>query len=82
MCTQQGGERAAPYGYGVWLRQIESENACVAEGDGGQYIYVVPGRDLVVVMTQGNYLEWPLYRDQSEAIMRELLRALPEPAAS
>lgn len=48
------------YGYFWWLRDFELENntttpAFFAAGYGGQYIYVLPDLDMVVVFTSGNY---------------------------
>ncbi len=48
------------YGYFWWLRDFELEDntttpAFFAAGYGGQYIYVLPELDMVVVFTSGNY---------------------------
>lgn len=73
MCSVQAEGPAGSYGYGIWPRTLNGLSVCTAEGDGGQYIHVVAEKELVVVMTQGNYLQWPLYREQSDAILRRLL---------
>jgi CubicO group peptidase (beta-lactamase class C family) len=39
------------YGYGWWIRQLGGEQAYFAWGYGGQYIFVVPSRQLVIVTT-------------------------------
>lgn len=39
------------YGYGWWIRELAGEQAFFAWGYGGQYIFVVPRLDLVVVTT-------------------------------
>jgi CubicO group peptidase (beta-lactamase class C family) len=39
------------YGYGWWIREIAGEDAFYAWGFGGQFIFVVPELDLVVVST-------------------------------
>jgi CubicO group peptidase (beta-lactamase class C family) len=39
------------YGYGWWVGELAGLRACYAWGFGGQYIFVVPDRDLVVVTT-------------------------------
>ncbi|MBN8430393.1 serine hydrolase [Microbulbifer salipaludis] len=80
MCSVQAEGPAGFYGYGIWLREINGIPVCTAEGDGGQYIHVIAEKELVVVMTQGNYLQWPLYREQSDTILRRLLEALEGPA--
>lgn len=60
----QANMRSTPtangYGYFWWLRDFELENntttpAFFAAGYGGQYIYVLPELDMVVVFTSGNY---------------------------
>ena len=66
---------AGQYGYFVWPRKIAGHEYVAFEGDGGQYINVFPKLQLVIVMTQGNYLQWPLYREQAEAMMAEFLLA-------
>ena len=42
------------YGYGWWIRQIGGHRAYYAWGFGGQYIFVVPDLDLVVVTTSSS----------------------------
>ncbi|TQV65969.1 serine hydrolase [Exilibacterium tricleocarpae] len=74
MTKNQVNKPAAPYGYYLWLREINGRRYVSFEGDGGQYINVFPDLDAVIVITQGNYLNWPFYRDQAEALMREILR--------
>jgi CubicO group peptidase (beta-lactamase class C family) len=39
------------YGYGWWTRALAGRQACFAWGFGGQYIFVIPDLDLVVVAT-------------------------------
>jgi CubicO group peptidase (beta-lactamase class C family) len=39
------------YGYGWWVRDFGDREVCFAWGYGGQYIFVVPDLDLVVVTT-------------------------------
>ena len=60
---------AGDYGYLFWLREINGVEYISAEGDGGQYINIFPTLDMVIVMTQGNYLEWPLYVNQANEMM-------------
>ena len=68
----------AGYGYYFWLREMAGKPYISADGDGGQQINIFPDDDVVVVMTQGNYGEWPLYMEQAEAMMRDyILPAAP-----
>ena len=60
---------AGDYSYYFWLRNLKGIRYSSAEGDGGQYINIFPDQDMVIVMTQGNYLEWPFYADQANDIM-------------
>jgi len=39
------------YGYGWWIREFDSFKTCYAWGYGGQYIFVLPDLDLVIVAT-------------------------------
>nr|WP_010130641.1 serine hydrolase [Microbulbifer agarilyticus] len=76
MCSVQAEGPSGAYGYGIWPRNFNGLSVCTAEGDGGQYIHVIEEKEMVVVMTQGNYLQWPLYRNQSDEILQRLLEAL------
>ena len=42
------------YGYGWWIREMGGQRAYYAWGFGGQYIFVVPDLDLVVVTTSAS----------------------------
>jgi CubicO group peptidase (beta-lactamase class C family) len=42
------------YGYGWWMRDLGEHRAYYAWGFGGQYIFVVPDLDLVVVTTSSS----------------------------
>ena len=39
------------YGYGFWIREFAGHDSYYAWGYGGQFIFIIPGRDLVVVTT-------------------------------
>jgi len=39
------------YGYGWWMRELGGRQTCFAWGFGGQYIFIVPRLQLVVVTT-------------------------------
>ncbi len=45
------GYRWSGYGYGWWFRRMRGHDVWYASGYGGQYIFVVPSLDLVVVTT-------------------------------
>ena len=42
------------YGYGWWMRELAGHRAYFAWGFGGQYIFVIPTLDLVVVSTSSS----------------------------
>ena len=73
MTSRQATSPAGDYGYYFWLRQQDGVSYYTAEGDGGQYIAVFPSLDMVLVLTQGNYLQWPLYKAQADRIIRQVL---------
>jgi CubicO group peptidase (beta-lactamase class C family) len=53
-CVERGRSRFNPdqgYGYGWWTRRFAGHDACFAWGFGGQYIFVFPDLELVVVTT-------------------------------
>ena len=69
---------AGDYSYFFWLRELEGIRYLSADGDGGQYINIFPEQNMVVVMTQGNYLEFPIYVNQADDIMANFIfPALP-----
>jgi len=39
------------YGYGWWIRELAGQQVFYAWGFGGQYIFVVPSQQLVIVTT-------------------------------
>jgi len=43
--------RDRKYGYGWWVRDFAGEETCFAWGYGGQYVFVIPDLDLVIVTT-------------------------------
>ncbi len=67
--TVQASSETGDYSYLFWLREVAGKRYYSADGDGGQYINIFPDDNMVIVMTQGNYLQWPVYVKQAEAIM-------------
>jgi CubicO group peptidase (beta-lactamase class C family) len=59
------GASCQPWGYGLlwWLRTIGGQRSLVAAGYGGQFIYVIPAFDLVVVLTGALNAVPELFRD-------------------
>ena len=48
--------RDREYGFGWWVYEIRGYDTCFAWGYGGQYIFVLPELDLVVVTTSSPYV--------------------------
>ena len=67
--TVQVTPSAGDYSYFFWHRTLNGVPYISADGDGGQFINIFPEQNMVIVMTQGNYLEWPLYVNQADDIM-------------
>jgi CubicO group peptidase (beta-lactamase class C family) len=55
------------YGYGWWIRELGGRNTYYAWGYGGQFIFVVPDRNLVVVTTSRSDVSRDR-RDHNDAI--------------
>lgn len=70
LATVQVESFAGDYSYLLWHRQLGNSSYLSADGDGGQYINIFPDENMVIVITQGNYLQWPLYLNQAEEMMR------------
>jgi CubicO group peptidase (beta-lactamase class C family) len=49
------GRRGQRYGYGWWGGEFDSYETCYAWGYGGQYIWVMPELDLVIVATSSPF---------------------------
>ncbi len=61
------------YSHFFWLRNLSEVSYLSADGDGGNFINVFPDQNMVIVFTQGNYLQWPLYVNQANDIMENYI---------
>ena len=79
-CTPRGRSRRSgqDYGYGWWIRELGGRETCFAWGYGGQYIFVVPALELVVVATSSTDPQGRRgYRsDLFDVIVREIIEPL------
>ncbi len=57
------------YSHFFWIRELNEITYLSADGDGGNYINIFPEQNMVIVITQGNYLQWPLYVNQANDLM-------------
>jgi CubicO group peptidase (beta-lactamase class C family) len=60
---------AGMYSHFFWTRVLNNITYLSADGDGGNYINIFPEQNMVIVITQGNYLQHQLYVDQSNNLM-------------
>ncbi len=56
-----------------WHRNLAGIHYLSADGDGGNYINIFPDQNMVIVITQGNYLKWPYYVTQANNIMKDFI---------
>ena len=75
---QKSAQPKNPNGYGYlwWIRKLTTPKGTTvdyyqAEGDGGQYIVVLPSQDMVVVATGGNYGDFGTYDAQMTRILSQ-----------
>jgi CubicO group peptidase (beta-lactamase class C family) len=63
------------YGYGWWTREVAGRRAFYAWGFGGQYIYLIPSLDLVVVSTSAATVgeDRRSHRSNVDGIIEELI---------
>jgi len=61
------------YSYYFWLRQLNGVKYLSADGDGGNYINIFPEQQMVVVFTQGLYLQCPSYLNQANDLMKNYI---------
>lgn len=57
------------YSHFFWVRELGGVTYLSADGDGGNFINIFPDQNMVIVITQGNYLAWPLYVTQANDLM-------------
>lgn len=75
--TVQATPDAGDYSHFFWHRTVGGVSYLSADGDGGNFINIFPEQNMVIVFTQGNYLQWPLYVNQANDIMGNfVLKAL------
>jgi CubicO group peptidase (beta-lactamase class C family) len=55
------------YGYGFWIREFAGHDGYYAWGYGGQFIFIIPGKDLVIVTTSRSDVSRER-RDHNDAI--------------
>ncbi len=64
---------AGDYSNYFWHRELAEVKYLSADGDGGNYINIFPEQNMVIVITQGNYLMWPFYVNQANSIMKDYI---------
>ncbi|MEP5338353.1 MAG: serine hydrolase [Algibacter sp.] len=64
---------AGNYSNYFWHRELTGVKYLSADGDGGNYINIFPEQNIVIVITQGNYLQWPFYVNQANSIMEKCI---------
>jgi CubicO group peptidase (beta-lactamase class C family) len=69
------------YGYGWWIRELGGQPTFYAWGYGGQFIFVVPSLELVVVTTSASTVATER-REHLEGIYEMVARLIVEPAAT
>jgi len=73
--------RDRKYGYGWWVSDVDGTEACFAWGYGGQYIFLFPPLDMVVVMTSATDVSEER-RGHRRDMFDILERLIIEPAAA
>jgi hypothetical protein len=61
------------YSYMFWQRKLNGVDYLSAEGDGGNFINIIPSLNMVIVVTQGLYLKWPSYVIQMNEMMGDYI---------
>jgi CubicO group peptidase (beta-lactamase class C family) len=60
------------YGYGFWLGKNGADQFVLAQGFGGQFIFIEPAKDLVVVATS----DWQGHSDTANQTFDDLYEAI------
>jgi CubicO group peptidase (beta-lactamase class C family) len=73
--------RDRKYGYSWWVHELGGHDTCFAWGYGGQYIFVVPDLDMVIVTTASSDVSEER-RGHRQQVFDILLRYVVEPLSS
>lgn len=75
----------ADYGYLLWRLHLGTETApreaWAMAGNGGNYVFVLPGERLVVVVTRTHYNQRDMHAQSQRLLTDYVLRAMPRQAA-
>jgi CubicO group peptidase (beta-lactamase class C family) len=72
--------RDRAYGYAWWVHQLGGHDTCFAWGYGGQYVFIVPGLDLVIATTASPNVSEER-RDHRRQVVEMLTRLVVQPLA-
>ena len=64
---------AGNYSNYFWHRELGGVKYLSADGDGGNYINIFSDQNMVIVITQGNYSNWPFYMNQANSIIEKYI---------
>ena len=72
--------RDRAYGYAWWVHHLGGHDTCFAWGYGGQYVFIVPGLDLVIATTASPNVSEER-RDHRRQVVEMLTRLVVQPLA-